>query len=469
MNEKHHSYDNQGNKSPIFKYEQMIFTKKAAYFDVEDCVELVEHYNNKYDVVKALETVNYALNLHPHSTELMLRKADTLAALNDFENALNWLKKVERIEPTNPDVHIMKGAVYSHLNLSKKAIESYLEGSKYAPEQKEEIFIDIAEELIDVENYEEALKYLHESLLINSENEDALNSCFYCYEMSSNITEGIVYFTKFVDKNPFSAQGWLLLGNFHQRHYENEEALKCYEFASSIDDQLANLYFEKAKVLFELEKYDECISHLNEAIIQDEKNHLAYYLLGKSFELTNQRSKALASYTKAISINKNFDIAWYECAVLLEEDGKLADAIFHIKKAIKLNQKSGDYWMLSGKINGNIGFIEEAKESFEKSLKLSPSNEYYWSLYAEIMYENGYIEEAIDILYDSLEKLPNNVELLYQLSSYLLLLGYDEDAVDVLSLALEMNFDMHNMIFEFSPSLKNNTFVKKIIKTYKNL
>src|SRR5205809_6328318 len=82
-------------KHSIERYEEMLRNEDAYFFDVDAFVNIIDYYIEKNDAVKALQVVHFATQQHPGSVEFLLRKAQLLAMISKYEQALLILEQAE--------------------------------------------------------------------------------------------------------------------------------------------------------------------------------------------------------------------------------------------------------------------------------------------------------------------------------------------------------------------------------------
>ena len=87
-----------------------------------------------------------------------------------------------------------------------------------------------------------------------------------------------------------------------------------------------------------------------------------------------------------------------------------------------------------------------------------------WSF---IPYEQGDYEKAIDLIFNGITELPEASDLYYRATAYLIAAGKYKEAFNYLENALILNFDNHQMLFEFFPRLETQKALFKIIDQYR--
>ena len=87
--------------------------------------------------------------------------------------------------------------------------------------------------------------------------------------------------------------------------------------------------------------------------------------------------------------------------------------------------------------------------------------------FSQIFYESGEIEKAIQIIYDCIEELPGESLLYYRLVIYLMDAGKYKESINVLENALSLNFENHEVLFDFLPNYESHSSLIRIINQFK--
>ena len=98
------SEDNNQIQNSILRYEEMLRKHDEYFFDVDAFLNIIDYYIDKNDPVKSLQVVEFAQQQHSYSVEFLLRKAQLLAMVEKYNEALMILEDAEKITPTDPDI-----------------------------------------------------------------------------------------------------------------------------------------------------------------------------------------------------------------------------------------------------------------------------------------------------------------------------------------------------------------------------
>lgn len=134
----------------------------------------------------------------------------------------------------------------------------------------------------------------------------------------------------------------------------------------------AEIRFNKALALKNKNHYDEAILAFAR-IIQDEPNNVpAIWLHGVCLYCTGEEEKAIADFTKAITINPKFAEAYSSRAKSYSVLGKGDLAKADIAKAIKLQPLNANIYALAGYIYASLNQFSEAISLYSKAIELEP-------------------------------------------------------------------------------------------------
>ena len=76
--------------------------------------------------------------------------------------------------------------------------------------------------------------------------------------------------------------------------------------------------------------------------------------------------------------------------------------------------------------------------------------------------------EAIELLEKAIKLNPKNAELSYRLTAYLFQSGQDQLALSIFKEALTINFEKHEDLFHYLPSVKTNINLLNLLSEFKN-
>lgn len=115
-----------------------------------------------------------------------------------------------------------------------------------------------------------------------------------------------------------------------------------------------------------------------------------------------------------------------------------------------------------------VGNLVSSIELYSKGLSIAP-NDIDLSLdFSLIYYESGDINRSISIIKDAINENQEESLLYYRLVIYLMDAGKYKESINVLESALSLNFDNHEVLFDFVPNFESQSALIRIINNYKN-
>ena len=129
-----------------------------------------------------------------------------------------------------------------------------------------------------------------------------------------------------------------------------DEALEALEVAQVKEPDNWELFYEFARLQFELGDYASAVANYEE-LIEHHQSAIIYYNLGEAYECNNQLDKAIGAYLKAIVTNEKFPFAYKKLGMLFMARNDMESAKEYFNDYLKLD------------------IAKDEKESVEKVLK----------------------------------------------------------------------------------------------------
>lgn len=463
-------------QASLKRFEKMLELNEQYFFDVTEYESVIDHYleNNLSD--KAEKAITFSLLQHPSATVLQLKKAQLYSNLHQPNKALEILNRIEKIEPFNQDIHLVKAAINSQLRAHNKAIESYYKALKLVTEDSEKVNIQIhiAFEYENLNQYDKAIDILKHLLKENPNNETVIYELAFCYNLKNDTANSILFFKEFIDEYPYNYSAWYNLGIAYSRAELYEKAIVAYDYTLAIKEDFSSAYFNKGNALSHLEQFKEAIYTYRDTFNFEEPDATTYYYIGECFEKLGEYHNAASSYQKATKIDPFYADAWAGSAVINETLNKNQAAEFHIKKALELEDNNPEYWYIYGDILAKMGLIDDALKIYLKVTELDEEIEEIWLDIAEIVSEHESLENGIVYLEKGIKKQPLNYLIYARLVAYLLKIGKEQEAIKNMLIILTNNDAEETKILidelaSYYPNLFKHNEITQLIENYNNL
>jgi tetratricopeptide (TPR) repeat protein len=320
------------------------------------------------------------------------------------------------------------------------------------PEDRDEIFLDIAMEYQNLGLTKEAIDILKEAISTNPQNEGALYEIAFLYDQLGDYKNAIKCYTDFIDENPYSYTAWYNLGNAHSKLEDFDKAVQAYDYAVLINAEFGPAHFNMANAYLSQEKFHKAIEHFHECIKLDGEDAMALCYLGEAHEQLSELELARHYYKRALELTPMLAEAWLGLGIIEDLEGNTREAITLIQKALNYDQENaGIYHVLAGayeKVNEN----ELAKANYIISLDLDPNDEECLSDYVDLLIEESPLEALKVLQQFMLDHLNNPIAKVLEVNLRWML-GQKSQAIQLFAACLQENSVKAKTIFEINPKL----------------
>jgi tetratricopeptide (TPR) repeat protein len=299
------------------------------FLEEEELSDIIDIYLHEGKTAKAQQTIEYALDFHPDSEDMLY---DIFLLLNDYELWNDLLALVERYQDI-PEMWIdgHKIAALLHLGMEEDAFTVFQKAKSKCEEDSDEllfIYEVMGQSLQEVDLFDASLDILREALDRLGPQEGLYWLQLETYLALDDKAHVLSIATQIEQINPMDGETWHHLGTVYLEVEETEKAIDAYEFAESLGYKKSDNYFrlitvyekngnllkalEKAKeyvylypgndmmhilaanICSELELWKEALSHIDAALRIDPDLE-ALYLYKSRFHIH------LGEYQKACS------------------------------------------------------------------------------------------------------------------------------------------------------------------------
>ncbi|MBL4656104.1 MAG: tetratricopeptide repeat protein [Bacteroidia bacterium] len=459
-------FNEEDQKSSVQRFEEMLRKKDQYFFEPDAFENIIDYYLDKHDPVRALRVVKYAISQYSFDATFLIKKAQILINTTDYKTALEVLDKAEVLEPSSPDILLLRGDAYNYLGCYNEAIKCYTTALPIS-EDKDEIYLCLATVYQNQGNFEKAIRLLKQCLDENPNNEEILYEIAFCYDLINQSQESIEFYDQFIDKEPYSYAAWYNLGNVYNKLEKYDKAIMAYDYAILIKENFAAAHFNKGNTLANMEKYEDAIEIYKCTFEYESPEAVTYYNIGECYEKLEKMDEARSFYKKATKIDPELAEAWFGIGITLENEERWFESIHFFKKSIKLDSKNPEYWHALGDAEAKLGNVESATGAYKRVAELAPESTDIWMDWSYALFEDKQLDTAIDTLFEGIRHNPEFVDYYYLISVYFFKQNKYKEGAVYLEQALTRDYSKHNLIFEHYPHLKNNKIIQDLINLYK--
>lgn len=461
----HLSHEEEDYNLSLSKFESMLKTNKVFFFDSEEFEEIILHYLDMGKTSLAKKALKLALEQHPKSTGLKLVQIEMLIYEDKLDLAERLLNELYAIEPTNEEIYILQANIFSKRDLHDKAIEALHEALKYT-EDLADVYNLMGMEYLFMDNLEMAKANFIKCLEEDLEDQSALYNVVYCFEFLDQHQEAIAYLQKYIDKNPYSEIAWHQQGRLSYSIKDYENALRCFDYATIIDEFFVGAYVEKGKSLEKLKRYEEAIECFLRTMELEDPSSYALLRIGKCHEKLDNKAEAIKYYNQTVHEDPLLDKGWIAITDFYIRLKNYQKALYFVNKALTIDNENELYWKRYATINRHLNFYEEAEYGYRKAVEYGDYQLDTWLFWVDILQFLGEFESAIQTLLQASEYFPSEYEVEYRLAGLYYMLGEDSKGKFHLSNGLHLNYNNKSLLEELFPIVWNRKTVKETIANF---
>lgn len=451
----------------IAQYEQSVKNENTSFFDQEAYETIIEYYEESGRFENALEVAEKSLEQHPYSALLLLKKAQVLFELKQLNAALETLEKAAVFDSSEIGIYLLKAEIFTFQSRYKDAItilQVVLETAEN--EDLVDIYLQMCDVYEDWEKYFEVYDCLIAALNVDSNNEEVLNRFNYCIEITDRYEESIPIHEKIIDNNPYNHYAWYNLACSYRGMDEYLKAINAFEYVLVINDDADYVYQDIAELHYKKKEFKLALEVIKEMCDTFEADDEIFFLQGKCHEALGDMKMARYCYRKAVHDNPSLSDAYFRIGETYKHEGLWEQAYKSFQKANELEKEQYDFCLAMAEAALEIGELEVAIDACETAIDIFINRYDAYFIFAKVMYLNGDVETANKILIKGIETCKTTIELEFALCALTFLENKIKDGELMLRNLLSSNFNLNELLFDFSDELKDNLIINNIITEY---
>ena len=191
-----------------------------------------------------------------------------------------------------------------------------------------------------------------------------------------------------------------------------------------INHAVAGLIFQ-AETAFRNGYYNAALTITDSAIVISPDVADVYFLRGRVFTKLARLNEAEAAYRTVLSLDPNYQGAWFNMGTNSIRQNDLPAAIAHYKSELLL-YPSARTMVQIGRAYADLGKIDSATFAYEEAIKTDGKNAAAHMRLGHLYKDSGDITKAIEYATSGLNLDPENLDYKYVMGSLLLLNGEPE-------------------------------------------
>lgn len=466
------SYNYRQNREEIqellHQYENLKSGKSHSFLEEEAFEKIIDYFDEKEDLAKALEATEFAIERYAYSSSLLLKRADLLIAAKRYKEALHYLQQAEVLDTSDINLYILKTDAYLALDRQEKAaavLEAALD--HFEGEEKLELLFELADVYDDYENFDKVFDCLKLVLEIDPNNEEALYKICFWTDFTGRNEEGIKLHQEIIEQYPYNELAWFNLAAAYQGIKLYEKAIDAYQYATVIDEKFDYAWRNMGDAYLRLRRYKEAIEALQKVLELARPEDVIYEAIGHCYDKLHNYAQARFHYRKATHLNQDNSQLFFKIAVTYMNEGVWESAVKNLETAMRIHRTQPEYNLAMGQCYMEMGNIEMAVQYFGNVVRTKPKNIYGWIELLKCLYKTNCFEEGAEYVNHALEMTGRKTIFLFYKSAFLLALGKGKEAVLQLEMGMEKNPKLVKKLVDLNPSILQNQLMVDVIAKFK--
>lgn len=450
------------------QFENLKNGKSHSFIEEDSFERIIDHFDEKEQLTQALEAAEYGIEQYPYSSSLLLRKADLLIALHQYQEALFILEQAELLDSKDTNLYILKTDAYLALDQQEKAaavLESAIDD--FEGEEKIDLLFELADVYDDYENFTKVFDCLKMILEQEPNNEEALYKICFWTDFTGRNEEGILLHQKIIDNFPFNELAWFNLAAAYQGIKLYEKAIDAYQYAVAIDEKFDYAWRNMGDAYIRLRKYKDAVEVLEKVLELARPEDVIYEAIGHSYDKMGNYAQARFNYRKASHLNHDDSQLHYKIACTYMNEGIWESAIKNLELAMRIHRLQPEYNLAMGQCFMELNKLEDAITYFGNVVRVRPKNLNGWIELLKCLYHAGLFDEALEYSGFAFEQTDGKPIFLFYKSAVLYAQGKSKEALLFLEEGMGRNPKLIKKFIELNPSILQNQQVVDIIARFK--
>ncbi|MGE0567304.1 MAG: tetratricopeptide repeat protein [Bacteroidia bacterium] len=272
-------------------------------------IELADSLSIKLNSTE-LKKINAELLENPSSAELYNKRSKVYIQYKQYDEAIGDAKRAIIIDSTNADYYITLADAYFAQNKTRNTKEVLERTVTKFPENTNAL-MKLSELYFIVKQYQNAIDNINKALKINENLANAYYLKGSIYRESGDTTKAISSLETTVEQDNSFLDAYYDLGVIYSAR-KNPLALDYFNNVLRINPNHIEANYAKAKLLQDLEKYDEALEQYKYLSNIDKDNLQSLYNSGAIYlDIKNNYELAIEFFSKCISINSNWAAPYF--------------------------------------------------------------------------------------------------------------------------------------------------------------
>jgi tetratricopeptide (TPR) repeat protein len=450
------------------QFENLKNGRSHSFIDEDSFEKIINYFQDKEDLVKAMEAAESGSEQFPYSANLLLKKADVLLSNRHYKEALEVLEQAELLDSGDINLYILKTDAYLALDQQEKAVVLLEEAlAMFEGDERLELLFELADVYDDYEDFDKVFDCLKLILEEEPNNEEALYKICFWTDFTGRNEESIRLHQHIINDYPYNELAWFNLAAAYQGLKLYEKSIDAYQYAIAIDEKFDYAYRNMGDAYIRLRKYKEAIEVLERVNELAKPEEVIFEAIGHCYDRLKNFAQARIYYRKASHMRQDDSKLFYKIACTYFNEGQWESCLKQIDTALRIHRLQPEYNLLAGECKMQLGLYKDAVQYFTNVVGARPRNTAGWDSLIRCLYKGEFFEEALEQTEAGLELTGGKPLFLFYKAAVLFSLGKSKEALLQLESAMEKAPKMLKKFVELNPSILQNQQVVDVVAKFK--
>jgi tetratricopeptide (TPR) repeat protein len=452
----------------LTQFENLQKGKNPSFIEEDSFEKIIEYYQEKEELEKAMEAVQLAMAQYPFSAMLLVKKADILLANRKYEEALGILEQASLLDHGDINIYILKTDAYLALDQQEKAVVILKEAlNLFEGAEKIELLFELADVYDDYEEFDKVFDCLQKILESEPNNEEALYKICFWTDFTGRNEESIRLHQFIIDEYPYNELAWFNLAAAYQGLKLYEKAIDAYQYAITIDEKFDYAYRNMGDAYIRLRKYKEAIEVLEKVIELAKPEDVIFEAIGHCYDKLKNYAQARIFYRRASHLRLDDSKLYYKIACTYFNEERWDSAIKQLDHALKIQHLQPEYNILMGECKMQVGQFKDASQYLSTVVRMRPRNSSGWEALIRCLFKAELYEEALAQTTLALDITNQKPLFLFYRSAIFFNDGKTKEGLLQLEQAMEKSPRLLKKFVELNPSILQNQLVVDVVARFK--
>lgn len=450
------------------QYENLKNGRQHSFLEEESFGKIIDYYQEKEDLPKAMEAAMLGTNQYPYSSSLLLKKADILIAKRRYAEALKVLEQSSLLDNNDITLYILKTDAYLALDQQEKAVQLLSEALElFTGEDRIELLFELADVYDDYEDFDKVFDCLKMILEEDPNNEESLYKICFWTDFTGRNEESIRLHQKIIDDFPYNELAWFNLAAAYQGIRLYEKSIDAYQYAITIDEKFDYAYRNMGDAYIRLKKYREAIEALERVNELAKPEDVIFEAIGYCYDRLKNFANARFYYRKAQHLRQDDSKLFYKIACTYFNEGNYESCLKQLDMALKIHRTQSEYNLLAGECKMQLGLFKDAVQYFSSVVAVRPKKAAGWEALIRCLFKATYFDEAVEQSDAALKVTGQKPIFFFYKAAALFGAGKAKEGILQLERALEKAPKLLKKFIELNPAILQNQLVVDVLARFK--